>query len=175
MKTWLNRNIWGMTITSLLSDASHEMVMAVLPGFLPLIHVAAAALGWIEGASDAFASFLKLFAGWYSDKIGHRKRMIVTGQFFTGVGLSLFAFASGWGMILLGRMVSWFGRGLRGTLRDAMLSESVEPKFRGRAFGFHHTGDTIGAVIGPIMGVVLLHWLPATIPDKPFRTIFLLS
>jgi MFS family permease len=175
MKTWLNRNVWGMTITSLLSDASHEMVMAVLPGFLPLIHVAAAALGWIEGASDAFASFLKLFAGWYSDKIGHRKRMIVTGQFFTGVGLSLFAFASGWGMILLGRMVSWFGRGLRGTLRDAMLSESVEPKFRGRAFGFHHTGDTIGAVIGPIMGVVLLHWLPATIPDKPFRTIFLLS
>ena len=73
MKQWLNRNIWGMTITSLLSDASHEMVMAVLPGFLPMIHVAAARSGWIEGASDAFSSFLKLFAGWYSDKIGHRK------------------------------------------------------------------------------------------------------
>jgi MFS family permease len=175
MRQWLNRNVWGMTITSLLSDASHEMVMAVLPGFLPLIHVAAAALGWIEGASDAFASFLKLFAGWYSDKIGHRKRMIVTGQFFTGTGLSIFAFANGWGAILLGRMVSWFGRGLRGTLRDAMLSESVAPEFRGRAFGFHHTGDTIGAVIGPIMGVVLLHWLPRTTPDAPFRTIFLLS
>jgi len=175
MRQWLNRNIWGMTITSLLSDASHEMVMAVLPGFLPLIHVAAAALGWIEGASDAFASFLKLFAGWYSDKIGHRKRMIVIGQFFTGAGLSIFAFAGGWGLILLGRMVSWFGRGLRGTLRDAMLSESVAPEFRARAFGFHRAGDTIGAVIGPIMGVVLLSWLPHTIPDLPFRRIFLLS
>lgn len=175
MKSWLNRNVWGMTITSLLSDASHEMVMAVLPGFLPLIHVAAAALGWIEGASDAFSSFLKLFAGWYSDKIGHRKRMIVTGQFFTGAGLSLFAFANGWGMILLGRMVSWFGRGLRGTLRDAMLTESVAPEFRGRAFGFHRTGDTVGAVIGPMMGVVLLSWLPHTIPAAPFRTIFLFS
>jgi MFS family permease len=175
MKSWLNRNVWGMTITSLLSDASHEMVMAVLPGFLPLIHVAAAALGWIEGASDAFSSFLKLFAGWYSDKIGHRKLMIVIGQFFTGAGLSLFAFAGGWGMILLGRVVSWFGRGLRGTLRDAMLTESVPPEFRGRAFGFHRTGDTIGAVIGPVMGVVLLSWLPRQIPDAPFRTIFLLS
>lgn len=175
MKSWLNRNVWGMTITSLLSDASHEMVMAVLPGFLPLIHVAAAALGWIEGASDAFSSFLKLFAGWYSDKIGHRKRMIVTGQFFTGAGLSLFAFAGGWGTILLGRMVSWFGRGLRGTLRDAMLTESVAPEFRGRAFGFHRTGDTVGAVIGPVMGVVLLSLLPHTIPAAPFRTIFLLS
>ena len=175
MKAWLNRNIWGMTITSLLSDASHEMVMAVLPGFLPLIHVAAAALGWIEGASDAFASFIKLFAGWYSDRIGRRKRMIVTGQFLTGTGLSLFAFAGGWGLILVGRMVSWFGRGLRGTLRDAMLSESAAPEFRGRAIGFHRTGDTIGAIIGPIMGVVLLSWLPHTIPDKPFRSIFLLS
>jgi MFS family permease len=175
MRQWLNRNVWGMTITSLLSDASHEMVMAVLPGFLPLIHVAAAALGWIEGSSDAFSSFLKLFAGWYSDKIGHRKRMIVIGQFFTGAGLSLFAFAGGWGMILLGRVVSWFGRGLRGTLRDAMLTESVPPEFRGRAFGFHRTGDTIGAVIGPVMGVVLLSLLPRQIPDAPFRTIFLLS
>jgi len=175
MHRWLNRNVWGMTVTSLLSDASHEMVMAVLPGFLPIIHVAAAALGWIEGASDAFSSFLKLFAGWYSDKIGQRKRMIVTGQFFTGTGLAIFALANGWGAILAGRMVSWFGRGLRGTLRDAMLSESVEPEFRGRAFGFHRGGDTIGAVIGPVIGVVLLHWLPAETPDVPFRTIFLLS
>jgi len=176
MKAWLNRNIWGMTVTSFLSDASHEMVMAVLPGFLPIIHVAAAALGWIEGSSDAVASFLKLFAGWYSDKIGHRKRMVVTGQFFTGTGLSLFALANGWGMILVGRMVSWFGRGLRGTLRDAMLSESVAPEFRGRAIGFHRTGDTIGAIVGPLLGLALLSRLQINAaPDAPFRTIFLLS
>jgi MFS family permease len=169
-----------MTVTSFLSDASHEMVMAVLPGFLPIIHVAAAALGWIEGSSDAVASFLKLFAGWYSDKIGHRKRMIVTGQFFTGTGLSLFALANGWGMILAGRMVSWFGRGLRGTLRDAMLSESVAPEFRGRAIGFHRTGDTLGAIVGPLLGLALLSRLPISVmpnatPDAPFRTIFLIS
>jgi len=56
-----------------------------------------------------------------------------------------------------------------------MLSESVKPEFRARAFGFHRAGDTIGAVIGPIMGVILLHWLPRPAPDSPFRTIFLLS
>ena len=87
MPRWLNRNVWGMTITSLLSDACYEMVLAVLPGFLPVIHVAAAALGWIEGASDAFSSFLKFFSGWYSDRIGQRKWMIVLGYFFTGTGL----------------------------------------------------------------------------------------
>jgi MFS family permease len=164
-----------MTITSLLSDACYEMVLAVLPGFLPVIHVAAAALGWIEGASDAFSSFLKLFAGWYSDKIGRRKWIIVVGYLFTGTGLSIFAAAFTWIPILLGRLVSWFGKGIRGSLRDAMLSESVDPEARGRVFGFHRAGDTVGAIIGPLAGVALLSLLPNTTPDLPFRTIFLLS
>jgi MFS family permease len=179
MPRWLNRNVWGMTITSMLSDACYEMVLAVLPGFLPIIHVAAAALGWIEGASDAFSSFLKLFSGWYSDKLGHRKRMIVLGYFFTGTGLSIFSTAVTWIPILLGRIVSWFGKGIRGSLRDAMLSESVDPEVRGRAFGFHRAGDTVGAIIGPLAGVALLSFLPKAFPhggtDTPFRTIFLLS
>lgn len=175
MPRWLNRNVWGMAITSMLSDACYEMVLAVLPGFLPVIHVAAAALGWIEGASDAFSSFLKLFSGHYSDKIGHRKWMIVLGYFFTGTGLSIFSTAVTWVPILLGRMVSWFGKGIRGSLRDAMLSESVDPAVRGRAFGFHRAGDTVGAIIGPLTGAALLSMLPKTPPDLPFRHIFLLS
>ena len=166
MPRWLNRNVWGMTITSMLSDACYEMVLAVLPGFLPIIHVAAAALGWIEGASDAFSSFLKLFSGWYSDKLGHRKRMIVLGYFFTGTGLSIFSTAITWIPILLGRIVSWFGKGIRGSLRDAMLSESVDPEVRGRAFGFHRAGDTVGAIIGPLAGVALLSFLPNAFPNS---------
>jgi len=175
MPRWLNRNVWGMTVTSMLSDMCYEMVLAVLPGFLPIIHVAAAALGWIEGASDAFSAFLKFFSGWYSDRIGRRKEMIVLGYLFTGTGLSLFAFAYSWIPILLGRIVSWFGKGIRGSLRDAMLSESVAPEVRGKAFGFHRAGDTVGAILGPLAGVALLAALPATMPDLPFRAIFRLS
>ncbi len=179
MPRWLNRNVWGMTITSMLSDACYEMVLAVLPGFLPVIHVAAAALGWIEGASDAFSSFLKLFSGWYSDRIGRRKWIIAVGYLFTGTGLSIFAAAVTWVPILVGRIVSWFGKGIRGSLRDAMLAESVEPEVRGRAFGFHRAGDTVGAIIGPLAGIALLSVLPRMFPGKgvdvPFRTIFLLS
>lgn len=174
-RDWLNRNVVGMTATSFLSDACYEMAIAVLPGFLAIIGVAAAALGWIEGASDAFSSFLKLGAGYYSDRIGHRKRLVVVGYFFTGTGLSLFSLAHGWPMILFGRMVSWFGKGIRGSLRDAMLSESVPPEVRGKAFGMHRAGDTLGAVLGPLAGVGLLAILPHTRPDLPLRTLFVLS
>ena len=62
--SWRNHNVVGMTVTSFLSDAGHEMVTAVLPAFLGTIGVAAQALGWIEGIADASSSFVKLGAGW---------------------------------------------------------------------------------------------------------------
>ncbi len=172
---WLNRNVVGMTVTSFLGDAGHEMVTAVLPGFLGTLGIAAAALGWIEGVSDAASSFIKLGAGWYSDRIGHRKGIVAAGYFLTGSALALFALAVSWPLILLGRVISWFGRGVRGPLRDAMLAESVTPEVRGKAFGLHRAGDTLGAIVGPLLGVWLLAVLPQPSPSAPFRTIFVLS
>ncbi|HLG94803.1 MAG TPA: MFS transporter [Bryobacteraceae bacterium] len=174
-RRWLNRSVIGMAVTSFLSDAGHEMVTAVLPGFLSTLGIAAAALGWIEGVSDASSSFVKLGAGWYSDRIGHRKAIVSLGYFLTGTALALFAAAISWPLILLGRVVSWFGRGIRSPLRDAMLAESVAPEVRGKAFGLHRAGDTMGAIVGPLLGVWLLSALPHPNPSAPFRTIFLVS
>ena len=175
---WLNRNVVGMGLTSFLSDASHEMATAVLPGFLAVIGAPAAALGLIEGVADAASSFVKLAAGWYSDRIGHRKAITVGGYFVTGVAKALFAFAYAWPLVLVGRTVAWLGRGVRGPLRDAILAESVPAESRGRAFGFHRAGDTLGAIVGPAIAVALLAWLQphaADNPSAPFRLIFWLT
>lgn len=172
---WLNRNVVGMGLTSLLADAGYEMANAVLPSFLQVIGVTAAALGAIEGIADALSASVKLGMGWYSDRIGHRKPITVVGYFLTGVAKSIFAFAYGWPLILVGRLVGWFGKGIRKPLRDALLTESVPANARGKAFGFHRAGDTIGAIIGPLAGVALLAWMQphATDSSQPFRTIFL--
>ena len=173
---WLNRNVWAMSITSFLSDAGHEMATAILPQFLSVIGAPAVALGLIEGISDAVSSFVKLGAGWYSDRIGHRKGIATLGYCLTGVAKALFAFAYSWPLVLVGRAVGWFGRGIRGPLRDAILAESVSPQERGKAFGFHRAGDTLGAIVGPLMAVALLALLPSRSDlSAPFRTIFLLT
>jgi MFS family permease len=175
---WLNRNVVGMGVTSLLSDACHEMATAVLPGFLTSIGAPPAALGVIEGVADATSSFVKLGAGWYSDRIGHRKAICVLGYFLTGAAKSLFALAITWPLVLVGRVIGWFGRGIRGPLRDAMLAESVPPEARGKAFGFHRAGDTLGAIIGPLLAVGVIEMLQARgVQDSsaPFRTVFLLT
>jgi MFS family permease len=172
---WADRNIIGMTITSFCGDAGYEMVSAVLPGFLSSIGVAAAALGWIEGLADALSSFLKLGSGWYSDRAGRRKPIVTLGYFLSGTALAVFAAAVSWPLVMAGRLVAWFGKGIRGPLRDAILSESTTPETRGRVFGLHRAGDTAGAVLGPLIGVWLLSVLPRPNPSAPFRTVFLVS
>ncbi|MCI0655427.1 MAG: MFS transporter [Methylococcaceae bacterium] len=175
---WLNRTVAGAGITSALGDFCYETTTVILPGFLAVLGIPAATLGIIEGIADAVASFTKMISGYIADKLGHRKLLVLVGYGLTPAGQVLIALATGWPLILLGRLVSWFGKGLRGPLRDAIVIQVVSPETRGRAFGFHRATDTIGAVAGPLLGVALLglaqdwHWYDAS---GPFRFVLWLS
>lgn len=177
-KGWLNRTVAGAGLTSALGDFCYETTTVILPGFLAVLGVPAAALGIIEGIADAVASFTKMIAGYIVDKFGHRKLLVLVGYGLTPLGQALIALAVGWPLILLGRIVSWFGKGLRGPLRDAIVVQSITPETRGRAFGFHRAMDTIGAVAGPLLGVALLGWAQHLHWDTaagPFRLVFWLT
>jgi len=166
---WLNRNVAAMCAASLFSDMSHEAATAILPLFLTTLGAGAAALGVIEGAADAVASFFKLLAGYYSDRIGKRKALAAAGYIVTGVAKPLFALATSWHQILGLRAVAWLGRGTRGPVRDAMMADSVTPETYGRAFGLHRAMDTLGAMLGPLAALLLLHYAVS------YRTIFWLT
>jgi MFS family permease len=166
-----------MGLTSVLSDVGHEMITTLLPGFLAVLGVSAAVLGTVEGVADSVSSFVKLGSGWLSDRFGHRKPMAVGGYLLTGVSNGLFALAHGWPLVLAGRTLGWFGRGFRTPLRNAILAGSVPEEARGRAFGFERAGDTLGAIVGPLLAVGLLAFIHprTTDPSSPFRFVFLLS
>ncbi|ODV09675.1 MAG: MFS transporter permease [Rhodanobacter sp. SCN 68-63] len=160
---WLNPTVAGAGITSALGDFCYETTTVILPGFLAVLGVPAAALGLIEGAADAVASFTKMIAGHVADKLGHRKTLVLVGYALTPAGQALIALAAGWPLLLIGRLLSWFG---------------VSEETRGRAFGFHRAADTLGAVAGPLLGVALLGWaqtLPAHDAAWPFRLVLWLS
>jgi MFS family permease len=154
--SWLNRTIWGMTGTSFLSDLGHEAQSTLLPTFMAGLGLPPAALGAVEGIADATASFVKLGAGWFSDRVGRRKPFVVLGYLATGLASGIIALATSFPLVLLGKVFGWFGRGIRSPLRDAMLTDSIPAEARGRAFGFHRFGDTLGAVLGPMLAVGLL-------------------
>lgn len=168
--TWLTRNVFAIGMLSLFSDTGHELTTAILPLFLATFGGGAAALGVIEGFSDAGSSILKLWMSFYSDRVGRRKPILAIGYFVTAM-MGLMGLVTAWWQIVVIRMAAWMGRGARGPVRDALLSESVPAAAHGRAFGFETMMDTLGAIIGPgialsLVGIIALRhiFLIAFIP-----------
>jgi len=143
------------------------MVFAVLPLFITVgLGAPAFAVGVIEGVGDGSSAVVKLFSGWYSDRIAWRKELAVSGYGATVVGLGLLVAITAWPQIIVARSLAWMGRGLRQPIRSAMLAGSVEKKDLGKAFGFHEALDTVGALVGPTVAFLLLS------TGHGFRTIF---
>jgi MFS family permease len=160
-RIWLTRNLILLTLVSLAQDAASELLYPLLPYIITagVIGAAPLALGLIEGCAEAAAGFTKLWAGNKSDTAG-RKPFVIAGYSLAAVGKALVIFATAWGAVFAGRVTDRIGKGLRSTPRDALISDSVEKRHLGKAFGFHRTGDNIGAVIGPLIalgGLALLN------------------
>jgi MFS family permease len=173
---WINRNVIGFAVNRFLSDFGHEAGTAVLPLFLAAIGAQAGALGVIEGSADALWSFAKLIGGWLGDRVEHRKPWAAAGYLLTGVTTGLYGVFAWWPWTLAVRSVGWAGRGLRSPLHDAMLTDSVPPSARGRAFGFDEAADTAGAVAGPLAALAIVGLAPRVAGDlHGFNVIFWLA
>lgn len=150
---WLTRNLIVLTVVSLTQDAASELLYPLLPILLTGVLAAPpVVLGVIEGVADATAGVTRYVSGRWSDRAG-RKSFIGAGYGLAAVGKVLVAAATAWPMVLAGRMVDRFGKGVRSAPRDALIAGSVPQESLGRAFGFHRAGDSLGAVIGPLLGL----------------------
>jgi MFS family permease len=144
-------------LVSLLNDASSEIIYPLLPVFLTAsLGASARAIGTIEGLAESIASLLKLFAGYLSDRLAKRKLLVVAGYSLASVARPLLAFAHTWMQVLAIRLTDRVGKGIRTAPRDAMIADTVSVEQRGLAFGFHRAMDHGGAVIGPLVGYVLV-------------------
>ncbi|HEY6876124.1 MAG TPA: MFS transporter [Candidatus Dormibacteraeota bacterium] len=156
-----------MGVADLAADANYEMVFAVLPLFITAgLGAPALAVGLVEGIADGSSAIVKLWSGWYSDRIAWRKRLAVGGYATTVVGLGLLVAITSWPQVIFARALAWIGRGARQPIRSAMLAGSVQPSDYGKAFGFHEALDTAGALIGPAIAFATLAL------GGGFRTVF---
>jgi MFS family permease len=154
---WLTPTVFGIGMASLFSDMSHETVTAVLPAFLASMGAAAGALGTIEGFADGFSSIAKLYGGWLADRLHRRKVLCAGGYAVMALSPLVIAAAASWFVVLAGRVLGWFSRGLRTPARKALLADAVRPETYGRAFGFERAMDTTGAIVAPVAVLLLLH------------------
>lgn len=165
------KNIYIAGLVSLFMDISSEMIYPLVPLFLSnVLGVNKSVIGLIEGIAEATASMLRVLSGWLSDRTGNRKLLMTIGYGISTFSRPLIAAASSWHHILISRFIDRFGKGIRTAPRDAVIAESADAAFLGRAFSLHRSMDTLGAVIGPGLAFLLL-WLSS----NNYRMVFWLS
>ena len=167
----LERNVFYTGLVSFFMDMSSEMIYPLVPIFLSsVLGVNKSVIGLIEGIAESTASLLKVFSGWFSDRIGKRKILLIVGYGISTVSRPIIALSTLWGHVLAFRFTDRFGKGIRGAPRDAIIAESTPHKDLGRSFGFHRGMDTLGAVIGPAIAFILLSLFTGN-----YRLVFWLS
>lgn len=175
----LPRNVFAISLVSLLNDISSEIIYPLLPVFLYLtLGASARVVGRIEGIAESISSLLKLFAGYFSDRRGKRKVFVVIGYILSSFVRPLLAFASNWFQVLGIRFADRVGKGIRSAPRDAMIADAVSVEQRGLAFGLHRALDHTGAVLGPLVGYLLIRMFaenPNALTAGDFRKIFLVA
>jgi len=167
----ITHNVFALSLVSLCTDVSSEMVYPLVPLFLTgVLGAPVSVVGLVEGLAEATANVLKLVSGRVTDRQGGHRAWVFVGYGLSALAKPLLALAVAWPLVLLARLVDRVGKGARGTPRDALIAASSNPAERGRAFGFHRSMDTVGAVVGPLAGVALL-----SATDQNVRLVFLIA
>lgn len=164
----LTRNVVVLGVVSLFTDISSEMIVPVRIIFLVVIlNTPVTLAGLIEGIAESTASIVKVFSGRLADRVSKRKPIILAGYGISNLCKPLLSLVTSWpqalGLIFLDRA----GKGVRGSPRDAMIADSIEAKYRGKAFGLHRAMDTMGAAIGPLFAALIL-----ALTDQNLRALF---
>ena len=149
--------VWALGLVSLLMDLSSEMIHALLPLYLvTVLGTSALTVGVIEGIAEATAAIVKIFSGALSDRLGKRKLLAAVGYGLAAFTRPIFPLAASVGWLVAARFIDRVGKGIRGAPRDALIADLAPPQLRGASFGLRQSLDTVGAVLGPLVAMVLM-------------------
>ena len=167
----ITRTVFLLGLVSLFTDLSSQMVFPLIPLYLvSVLGAGASVVGICEGAAETTASLIKVFSGYWSDRVKRRKPFVLIGYSFSAITKPLFALAKVWPLVLAIRVLERIGKGVRSAPRDAMVAESVDQSVRGKAYGFHRAMDGLGSVLGALLAFILL-----SVTNSNYTQIFLLA
>lgn len=165
------KNVFILGLVSLFNDIASEMIYPIVPIFLTsVLGAPVSVVGFIEGVAEATASVMKFISGYISDRVQKRKIFVVSGYGLGSISKLLTGLAVSWHFVLFARFIDRFGKGIRTSARDSILLQNATSQNKGYIFGFHRAMDSLGAVVGPLLALILLYLLKNNI-----RTVFFLA
>jgi len=156
----LTRTVLLISFVSLFNDIATEMLYPIMPVYLKSIGFSIILIGILEGLAEATAGLSKGYFGNLSDKMGVRMPFVRFGYTMSTLAKPMFALFTYPLWIFFARTTDRFGKGIRTSARDAILSDETTPENKGKVFGFHRGMDTLGAAIGPVIALIYLYFHP---------------
>ncbi len=173
----VSKTVFILGVVSLLTDISSEMLIPIVPQFLKFaIGASTPVIGFVEGIAESTASILRVYAGYLADKFGRPKLLTVIGYGVSALSKPFYVLATVWPHVLGIRFADRFGKGIRSAPRDVLIADTSPESERGRAFGMHRAMDTTGAMLGPLIIVLLVTFFYGreflVAPDAEHRGIY---
>lgn len=149
-------NVKKLSLVSFLTDCASEMLYPIMPLLWSSLGFNARMIGLIEGLSEAVAGLSKMLWGYLADRFKSYRLLVVIGYTTSALMKPLFGVTDTFIVPLVARNVERLGKAIRTAPRDAILAAESSEKDRARVFGFHRSIDTLGAVAGPAICLLLL-------------------
>ena len=166
----ISKAVWILSLVSLFTDMASEMLYPIMPFYLKSIGFSIVLIGILEGFAEAIAGLSKAYFGKYSDLTGRRVPFVQIGYAFSAISKPMMAIFTFPIWVFFARTLDRFGKGIRTGARDAILSDEATAETKGKVFGLHRSMDTLGAVLGPAIALLYLHFYP-----ENYKTLFFLA
>jgi EmrB/QacA subfamily drug resistance transporter len=142
----------------LITAVDTTIVVLALPEIQRSLRIGLTSVVWVIIGYLLVITILATQVGRLGDMFG-RVRMYRTGFIIFIVGSALCALAWDEGSIIAFRLVQGIGGALVTANSGAVIADTFPPERRGRAYGFNSIGWSLGAVIGIVLGGVIVTFI----------------
>jgi multidrug resistance protein len=145
-----------LMITAFVDMLGLAMIIPLLPFYATKMGASATIVGVLIAAFSIAQLASAPIWGRFSDHYGRRPALLA-GLIVSAVAYVIFAYASTLWLLLLSRIVQGFGGGTIGVVQ-AYVADASDPNDRAKSLGWLSAATSLGAVVGPAIGSVLIRW-----------------
>ena len=138
------------------------IIYPLLPFYATRLGANAATVGALVAAFSVAQLISAPAWGWMSDRYGRRPAILV-GLLVSAFAYVIFAFADSLWLLFVSRVIQGLGGGTIGVVQ-AYVADITEGKDRAKALGWLSAVTSLGAVIGPALGSMLIAFGGRTAP-----------
>ena len=130
-------------------------------------------LGILASTPLIISAALQSFSGHFAEKYAIKKIVLITGFFILGFGYTIFSQSPTYILMLISAILIGIGLSTYHPQGISILTKNYSSEQRGKILGIHGVGGSLGFLMGPFIGGVILYnwglegfawiWIPAVI------------